>query len=143
MFDLLEITDSRIPELCNRLAQPQPYIILTELIRRNSTMSNATALVFNTGRLRHQCYEFTLSVGKEMVSVRGGNKHDGKQRAAQEMLQKLYPKCKNWRDVLRLYNADSLNMQKEAQRYKRKLTSQGNCFGCNSNQCRDLQWPTN
>lgn len=60
------------------------------------------------------------------VKVRGGNKHDGKQRAAQQMLKELYPKAKNWSDILRLYNADSLNMQKEAQRYKRKLTSQGN-----------------
>lgn len=42
MFDLLEITDSRIPELCNRIAQPQPFIILKELIRRNSTMADVT-----------------------------------------------------------------------------------------------------
>lgn len=125
MFDLLEITDSRIPDLCNRIAQPQPYIILNELIRRNSTMSSAGAPEFKTERLGHQRYEFVLSVGTNKVNVRGGNKHDGKQRAAQEMLKKLYPKCKNWSDILRLHNPDSLNMQKEAQRYKRKLTSQG------------------
>lgn len=125
MFNLLEITDSRIPDLCNRIAQPQPYVILSELIRRNVTMSNVTP-VFKTERIRHQRYEFALSVGKTTVKVKGGNKHDGKQRAAQEMLKELFPKCKNWSDILRLYNVESLSMQKEAQRYKRKLTSQGN-----------------
>lgn len=110
MFDLLEITDSRIPDLCNRISQPQPFVILTELVRRNSTITDAK-VVFDTGKLRHQRHEFILKVGKMEVRVYGGNKHEGKQRAAQQMLQKIYPKARNWSDILRLYNADSLNLQ--------------------------------
>lgn len=124
MFDLLEITDSRIPDLCNRIAQPQPFVILKELVRRNLTMSDAK-VDFQTGKFRHKRHEFILKVGEMEVKVREGNKHDGKQRAAQQMLAKLYPNAQNWNDILRLYNTESLSMQKDAQRYKRKLTSQG------------------
>jgi hypothetical protein len=127
MFDLLEITDSRIPDLCNRIAQPQPFVILKELVRRNSTMTDAT-VDFKTGNFRHQRHEFVLKVGEMEVKVRGGNKHDGKQRTAQLMLQKIYPEAKNWSDILSIYNSESLRMQREAQRYKRKLTSQGMFF---------------
>ncbi|KAI6205891.1 hypothetical protein M3Y94_00843700 [Aphelenchoides besseyi] len=101
VFDGLDICHARISEFCNRMGQQQPYIILKELIRRNVTMSDLEPK-FTTERRSHQKCLYVLT----------------------KMLKKLFPNAKTYGDILRMYNADAVNMQKDAQRYKRKMTSQ-------------------
>ncbi|KAI6210712.1 Microprocessor complex subunit DGCR8/PASHA [Aphelenchoides besseyi] len=124
VFDGLDICHARISEFCNRMGQQQPYIILKELIRRNVTMSDLEPK-FTTERRSHQKCLYVLTVGKETETASGDNQREGKQRVSQKMLKRLFPNAKTYGDILRMYNADAVNMQKDAQRYKRKMTSQG------------------
>ncbi|KAI6174012.1 Microprocessor complex subunit DGCR8/PASHA [Aphelenchoides besseyi] len=123
VFDGLDICHARISEFCNRMGQQQPYIILKELIRRNVTMSDLEPK-FTTERRSHQKCLYVLTVGKETETASGDNQREGKQRVSQKMLKRLFPNAKTYGDILRMYNADAVNMQKDAQRYKRKMTSQ-------------------
>lgn len=86
LFDSYKIEDKRIPETCARLSQPQPYNVLREMIRRNSTMTQVEP-VFKTTRIRHQHHEFTLTVGSHEITVRGGRAQDSRQQAAQLVLK--------------------------------------------------------
>ena len=83
---MLKIDHKGIPELCSRLGQPQPFNVLTEMIRRNSTMKQVKP-AWDSRPLGHQHHEYELTVGSRTVKVRGGNKRDAKQQASQLMLK--------------------------------------------------------
>ncbi|KAL3080827.1 hypothetical protein niasHS_014932 [Heterodera schachtii] len=124
IFDLLSITDTRIPELSARAGQPSPYLILQEYLKRCSTYGN-TAIQLTTRRLRHQRHEFALSVGgnnSERVRVVSTNKREGKQKAAQAMLKKLHPNNSTWGSLLRLYGYEAQMKLKEARKCKDSVT---------------------
>ncbi|KAI6243712.1 Microprocessor complex subunit DGCR8/PASHA [Aphelenchoides fujianensis] len=123
VFDLMDICDTRVSNLCHRMNQPQPFVVLKELIRRNSTMADLKPEL-KTQPKAHQRCDYMLTVGKITTKVTANNKQDGRQRAAQAMLKELYPTATCYGDIFRMYNAEALHMQKEAQKYKRKLASQ-------------------
>lgn len=55
------------------------------------------------------------------------NKKDGKQRAAQEILQKLHPHINSWGSLLRLYGSRSVKSFKEKKQLEQEITLlQGN-----------------
>jgi hypothetical protein len=79
--------------------------VLQELLKRFAPFGD-TSLQLSSQWLGHQRYRFTLRVGggseeaqqqpPVAVSVTAGNKHEGKQRAAQELLKKcthFFPLC--------------------------------------------------
>ncbi len=56
--------------------------------------------------------EFCMRVCAKEVTVICNNKRDGKQMAAQELLQQLHPHIKSWGALLRLYGSRSILSQK-------------------------------
>lgn len=123
VFELLDIDDTQIPGLSQRSGQQQPFVILQELLRRNATMAGMTPELTSEPK-GHQRHQFTLRCGKDLqVSLCGGNKKDAKQRTAQFMLKKLFPKANKWSDILKIYHDQAFSMQKEAQRYQRNIAS--------------------
>jgi microprocessor complex subunit DGCR8 len=94
IFDLLRIEDSRIADLCTRAGQPTPYLILQECLKRNSAFGD-TEIQLRTNPLKRQKHEFEMIVGKHSVKVICSNKREGKQKAAQAMIQKLHPEVRS------------------------------------------------
>ncbi|XP_046361349.2 microprocessor complex subunit DGCR8-like isoform X1 [Haliotis rufescens] len=101
-FDEIKIEDPRIYELGNKAGQPSPYQILCECLRRNYGLGE-THCEMEMKQLKHQKSEFTMTVGKHTATVIAKNKRDGKQRAAQAILQKLHSHVTSWGSLLRLY----------------------------------------
>ncbi|ESO99587.1 hypothetical protein LOTGIDRAFT_141857, partial [Lottia gigantea] len=106
-FDEVKIEDPRVYELGNKAGQPSPYQILDECLKRNYGLGD-TKCTMNMKLLKHQKSEFTLTVGKHTASVIAKNKRDGKQRAAQAILQLLHPHVQCWGSLLRLYGKSSV-----------------------------------
>ena len=117
IFDMIGLTDTRIPELCARAGQPSPYLILQEYLKRYSAFGD-TGINITSRQLRHQRHEFKLSVGEHSVKVVSGNKRDGKQMAAQAMLKRLHPKVDNWGSILRMYGYEAQQRFREARKNK-------------------------
>ena len=66
--------------------------------------------------------EYTMIVNKKEVSVICKNKKDGKQLAAQKLLQQLHPHITSWGSLLRMYGNRSLRKLKLK---KEKETEEG------------------
>uniref|UniRef100_A0A915LUJ6 Microprocessor complex subunit DGCR8 n=1 Tax=Meloidogyne javanica TaxID=6303 RepID=A0A915LUJ6_MELJA len=118
IFDMIGVTDTRIPELCARAGQPSPYLVLQEYLKRHSAFGD-TAINLTSRLLRHQRHEFKLSIGEELsVKVISGNKREGKQIAAQEMLKKLHPEIETWGAILKLYGHEAQQKFRDARKNK-------------------------
>ena len=72
--------------------------------------------------LKHQRNEVVMTVGKHTVQVACKNKRDGKQRAAQGILQALHPHIWSWGSLLRLYGSHSLKTVKEKKQEEQQIT---------------------
>uniref|UniRef100_A0A915MNJ4 Microprocessor complex subunit DGCR8 n=1 Tax=Meloidogyne javanica TaxID=6303 RepID=A0A915MNJ4_MELJA len=118
IFDMIGVTDTRIPELCARAGQPSPYLVLQEYLKRHSAFGD-TAINLTSRLLRHQRHEFKLSIGEELsVKVISGNKREGKQIAAQAMLKKLHPEIETWGAILKLYGHEAQQKFRDARKNK-------------------------
>ncbi|XP_064619288.1 microprocessor complex subunit DGCR8-like [Lineus longissimus] len=105
-FDDIKIEDPRVLELCTKAGQPSPYQILLECLQRNYGMMD-TNCNMSMKSLKHQTSEFTMTVGKHSATVVCKNKREGKQLAAQSILQLLHPHINNWGSLLRLYGKNT------------------------------------
>lgn len=85
-----------------RAGQPTPYQILLECLKRNAAYLDAT-LKSDIRPIKHKQHEYKMIVGEHQVRVVCGNKREGKQKAAQSMLEKLHPHIKTWGSLIRLY----------------------------------------
>ncbi|CAD5228953.1 unnamed protein product [Bursaphelenchus okinawaensis] len=122
-FEMLEITDSKIPDWCAKTGKRQPFMMLQEFVKRNISLENQK-IEMKTEQKGHQKHQFTMTLGQEYeVTVTGGNKKDAKQRASQLMLQKLFPNAKTFADILKLYEDTNFTLQKEAQKIKRQIAN--------------------
>ena len=91
IFDC-RIEDPRIADLCQRVGEPSPYAILIACLQKNRSSWGDTNIETNRVPKRNKRNEFTMSVkGKGEVTVICKNKRDGKQMAAQKLLQVLHP----------------------------------------------------
>lgn len=63
--------------------------------------------------VKHQKNEFSMEVSKHKASVVCRNKREGKQKAAQAILQLLHPHITSWGSLLRLYGRGSCKTPKE------------------------------
>lgn len=120
-FDEIKIEDPRVYELCNKAGQPTPYQILLECLRRNYGMGD-TQCQMDMKTLKHQKSEFTMTVGKHKASVVCKNKREGKQQAAQAILQRLHPHITSWGSLLRLYGRISFKIIREKKEEEQSIT---------------------
>jgi microprocessor complex subunit DGCR8 len=72
---------------------------------------------------KHNKYnQFTMTVGKHTVTVSCRNKREGKQKAAQQILQGLHPQLKTWGSLVRLYGNRSVKNAKEKKLEEQEIT---------------------
>lgn len=121
-FDDVSITDPRVPDLCNRVNEPSPFAILITCLNRNYGLGD-TSIHTELRPLRHKKNEFYMRVHQKEVTVVCKNKKDGKQSAAQELLQQLHPHIKSWGALLRLYGSRAIFTQKARKEKEADVTS--------------------
>ena len=63
--------------------------------------------------LKHQRNEYKMKVGVHQAAVICKNKREGKQRAAQSILQKMHAHLNSWGALLKLYGRGSCKTPKE------------------------------
>ncbi|KAJ8312857.1 hypothetical protein KUTeg_010230 [Tegillarca granosa] len=129
-FDEIKIEDPRVSDLCNKAGQPSPYQILLECLKRNYGMGD-TQCQIDVKTLKHQKSEYSLTVGKHTVTVVCKNKREGKQRAAQAMLQELHPHITGLGSLLRLYGRSSWKCIKEKKKEEHSITELQSQAGSN------------
>ena len=120
-FDEISITDPRVAEFCAKTTEPSPHAILITCLQRNFGQGDMQ-IDYSVNTLKHQRNEFTMKVGKHEVTVICRNKKDGKQRAAQEILQRLHPHIHSWGSLLRLYGSRSVKTFKEKKQLEQEIT---------------------
>lgn len=81
--------------------------------------------------VKHQKNEFTMKVGEHVATVICRNKREGKQRAAQAILQLLHPQINNWGSLLRLYGRGSCKTPKEKKEEEQRITELQNTASTN------------
>ena len=101
-FDGIMVEDARVADLCNRTSEPAPYQILVTCLQRNYGLGD-THIHQEMKAVRNGKNEYSMMVNKRTVSVICKNKKDGKQLAAQKLLQQLHPHITSWGSLLRMY----------------------------------------
>ena len=96
---------------CCRTSEPAPYQILVTCLQRNYGLGD-THIHQDMKSVRNGKNEYTMIVNKKEVSVICKNKKDGKQLAAQKLLQQLHPHITSWGSLLRMYGNRSLRKLK-------------------------------
>lgn len=111
---------------CRMFAKVQKrYEIVMELIKRflfRHYGSGDTGIETSVQLLKHQKNAFKMKVGSHEAVVICKNKRDGKQRAAQSILQKLHPDLQSWGAVLKLYGRGSCKTPKEKKEEAQQIT---------------------
>nr|CAG4643157.1 EOG090X04U5 [Ilyocryptus agilis] len=120
-FNDVRIEDPRVAELCAKTSEPSPYAILLTCLQRNFGLGDKN-VKYELKTLKHQKNEVVMTVGKHTVQVPCKNKRDGKQRAAQAILQALHPHINSWGSLLRLYGSHSLKTVKEKKQEEQQIT---------------------
>ncbi|XP_046471884.1 microprocessor complex subunit DGCR8 isoform X1 [Neodiprion pinetum] len=120
-FDEITITDPRVAEFCAKTTEPSPHAILITCLQRNFGLGDMH-INYSVNTLKHQRNEFTMRVGKHEATVVCRNKKDGKQRAAQAILQRLHPHIQSWGSLLRLYGSRSVKSFKEKKQLEQEIT---------------------
>nr|SVE75076.1 EOG090X04U5 [Daphnia dolichocephala] len=120
-FNEIRIEDPRVAELCAKTSEPSPYAILLTCLQRNFGLGDKN-VKYELKTLKHQKNEVIMTVGKHTVQVPCKNKRDGKQRAAQAILQALHPHIFSWGSLLRLYGSHSLKTVKEKKQEEQQIT---------------------
>ncbi|XP_058788955.1 microprocessor complex subunit DGCR8-like [Phymastichus coffea] len=121
-FDEISITDPRVAEFCAKTTEPLPYTILTTYLQRNRDLKDVH-IKYSVNTLKHQRNECTMRVGKYENTVICRNKKDGKQRAAQAILQLIHPHINSWGSLLRLYGSGSVKTFREKKQLEQEITS--------------------
>lgn len=120
-FDNIKIDDSRITELCAKAGLHSPYQILVECLKRNAGICN-TDIKHNVQLIKHHRNIYTMKVSDHEAKVECKNKREGKQRAAQVILQKLHPQVTSWGGLLLMYGKGSCKTPKEKKEEEQKIT---------------------
>ncbi|XP_032686008.1 microprocessor complex subunit DGCR8 [Odontomachus brunneus] len=120
-FDEISITDPRVAEFCAKTTEPSPHAILITCLQRNYGLGDMH-INYSVNTLKHQRNEFTMRVGKHEATVVCRNKKDGKQRAAQAILQLMHPHIQSWGSLLRLYGSRSVKSFKEKKELEQQIT---------------------
>lgn len=120
-FDNIKIDDSRVSDLCTRAGLQSPYQILVECLKRNVGTCD-TEIVHDVKLIKHHRNIYTMKVGEHEAKVECKNKREGKQKAAQVILQKLHPQITSWGGLLLMYGRGSCKTPKEKKEEEQKIT---------------------
>lgn len=120
-FDNIKINDSRVTELCAKAGLQSPYQILNECLKRNAGTCN-TEIFHDVQLIKHHKNIYTMKVNEHEAKVECKNKREGKQKAAQEILQKLHPQVSSWGGLLLMYGRGSCKTPKEKKEEEQKIT---------------------
>lgn len=94
-FDNIKIEDSRITDLCGKAGLQSPFQILNECLKRNGICT--TEVIQNVKLTKgHHKNIYTMKLREHEAKVECRNKREGRQRAAQVILQKLHPQVTSW-----------------------------------------------
>lgn len=121
VFDEIMIEDPRVAEFCAKTTEPSPHTILQTCLQRNFGLGDVQ-IQYDVKTGKHRKNEFTMTVGKHTATVVCKNKRDGKQQAAQKILQILHPHIKTWGSLLRLYGNQSIKSYKEKKQEEQEIT---------------------
>lgn len=122
-FDNIKIEDSRVSELCAKAGQQSPYQILVECLKRNAGTCNGDLPITHDVKLiKPQKNVYTMIVNGHEAKVTCKNKREGKQKAAQVILQKLHPQVTSWGGLLLMYGRGSCKTPKEKKEHEQKIT---------------------
>ena len=121
-FDNIRVEDPRVFELCKKTSEPAPYAILVTCLQRNFGLGD-TCIHTELKPLRHKKNEFRMKVNNREVVVICNSKRDGKQLAAQKLLQMLHPQVESWGQLLRLYGSRAILTQKAKRSKESEITS--------------------
>lgn len=120
VFDEIPIEDPRVPEFCQKTTEPSPHSILGTCLQRNGL--GTTHDTYEVSKAKHKKNEYTMKVGEHFSRKFCKNKREGKQRCAQEILQKLHPHLEKWGSLLRLYGNRSVKSFKEKKQEEQEIT---------------------
>ena len=91
--------------------------------RRNYGLGDTNIHIELSPTKRGKWNEFKMKVGQREVSVFCRNKKDGKQTAAQKMLQLLHPHMNSWGSLLKLYGSRAILSQRAKKERESEVTS--------------------
>lgn len=120
-FDNIKIDDNRITDLCQKAGLQSPYQILVECLKRNAGTCDAE-ITHNMQIIKHHRNIYTMKVNELVAQVECKNKKEGKQQAAQVILQKLHPQVSSWGGLLLMYGRGSCKTPKEKKEEEQKIT---------------------
>uniref|UniRef100_A0A1B6HBH8 DRBM domain-containing protein n=1 Tax=Homalodisca liturata TaxID=320908 RepID=A0A1B6HBH8_9HEMI len=121
IFDQIKVEDPRVAEFCAKTTEPPPYAILLTCLSRNMGLGDIK-VHYEMNSKKHKEDEFTMTVGNHTATVVCKNKRDGKQRAAQAILQALHPNITHWGSLLRMYGNRSIKNVKEKKQEEQEIT---------------------
>lgn len=122
-FDNIKIEDARVTELCAKAGQQSPYQILVECLKRNAnTCDGELPITHHVQLIKPQKNVYTMTVNEHEVKVNCKNKREGKQKAAQAILQKLHPHVTSWGGLLLMYGRGSCKTPKEKKELELQIT---------------------
>lgn len=120
-FDNIKIEDSRITDLCGKAGLQSPFQILNECLKRNGICT--TEVIQNVKLTKgHHKNIYTMKLREHEAKVECRNKREGRQRAAQVILQKLHPQVTSWGGLLLMYGRGSCKTPKEKKEEEQKIT---------------------
>lgn len=120
-FDNIKIDDNRITELSAKAGRQSPYQILVECLKRNAGTCN-TDIEHSVQLIKHHRNIYTMKVNEHEAKVECKNKREGKQLAAQVILQKMHPQVTSWGGLMRMYGRGSCKTPKEKREEEQKIT---------------------
>lgn len=120
-FNNIKIDDERVSDLCGKAGLQSPYQILVECLNRNAGFCN-TEISKNVKPLKHHKMLYTMKVNDHEAKIECKNKREGKQRAAQDILQKLHPQVSSWYGLILMYGRGSCKTPKEKKGEEQKIT---------------------
>ncbi len=109
-------------DLCNKLSEPAPYAILLTCLKHNFGLGD-TNITSNMREKLNRKYEFALKVQNREVTVLCSNKREGRQLAAQKLLQLLHPGVQYWGQLLAMYGSRAILRQKAKKARESEVTS--------------------
>lgn len=122
IFDQIRVEDPRVAEFCAKTTEPPPYAILLTCLSRNLGLGEIK-VQYEMNSKKHKEDEYTMIVGNHKATVVCKNKRDGKQRAAQAILQALHPNITHWGSLLRMYGNRSIKGVKEKKQEEQEITT--------------------
>ncbi|XP_065891179.1 microprocessor complex subunit DGCR8-like [Dysidea avara] len=103
-FNGVSIEDPKLVTMCAEAGLPLPYQILTECVQRHQGIMPSTEIEFSVKTNESNSLEYCMSLGgSHLVTGSCASKKEGKQLAAQALLQELHPFVNNWATIMHMY----------------------------------------